>query len=85
MRGKNDGIVVYIPKEATLKEMAAKIEQVKPAFLSCPSPGTFRYTSCFKQRFPGRWIDRGGPLHYPPISQNLNLLYFYLWAQIEKT
>jgi hypothetical protein len=25
-RGKNDGIAVYIPKETTLKEMAAKIE-----------------------------------------------------------
>jgi hypothetical protein len=31
-RGENDGIAVYIPKETTLKEMAAKIEQVKPAF-----------------------------------------------------
>jgi hypothetical protein len=28
-----------------LKEMAARIEQVKPAFLFWPSPGTFRYTS----------------------------------------
>jgi hypothetical protein len=24
--GKNDGIAVYVPKEAILKEMAAKIE-----------------------------------------------------------
>jgi hypothetical protein len=31
--GKNDGITVYIPKEAILKEMAAKIELVKPTFL----------------------------------------------------
>jgi hypothetical protein len=33
--GKNDGIAVrvYVPKETTLSEMAAKIEQVKPAFL----------------------------------------------------
>jgi hypothetical protein len=30
--GKNDGTAVYIPKEIILKEMAAKIEQVKPAF-----------------------------------------------------
>jgi hypothetical protein len=31
---KNDGIVVYtyVPKENILKEMAAKIEEVKPAF-----------------------------------------------------
>jgi hypothetical protein len=32
-RGKNDRITVYIPKETILKEMAARIEQVKPAFL----------------------------------------------------
>jgi hypothetical protein len=30
---KNDGIAVYIPKETILKEMAAKIEYIKPAFL----------------------------------------------------
>jgi hypothetical protein len=30
---KDDGIAVYIPKETILKEMAAKIEEVKPAFL----------------------------------------------------
>jgi hypothetical protein len=29
----NDGIVVYVPKETILKEMAAKIEEVKPAFI----------------------------------------------------
>jgi hypothetical protein len=31
--GKNDGIVVYVAKENILKETAAKIGQVKPAFL----------------------------------------------------
>jgi hypothetical protein len=35
--GKNDGITVYVPKETILKEVAAKIEQVKPAFLFWPS------------------------------------------------
>jgi hypothetical protein len=30
---KNDAIAVYVPKETILKEMAAKIEQDKPAFL----------------------------------------------------
>jgi hypothetical protein len=32
-RGKNAGIAVYVPKETILKEMAAKIEYVNPAFL----------------------------------------------------
>jgi hypothetical protein len=40
--GKNDGIAVHVPKETILKEMAAKIEQVKPAFLFLPSSGTFQ-------------------------------------------
>jgi hypothetical protein len=31
--GKNDGIAVYVPKETTLKEMAAKIGYVKPVYL----------------------------------------------------
>jgi hypothetical protein len=31
-RGKNDGIAVYAPKETILKEVATKIEYVKPAF-----------------------------------------------------
>jgi hypothetical protein len=29
---KNNGITVYVPKETNLKEMAAKIEEVMPAF-----------------------------------------------------
>jgi hypothetical protein len=31
--GKNDRIAVYVPKDTILKEMAAKIQQVRPAFL----------------------------------------------------
>jgi hypothetical protein len=30
---KNNRIAVYIPKEIILKEMVAKTEEVKPAFL----------------------------------------------------
>jgi hypothetical protein len=40
--GKDDGIAVYVPKETILKEMAAKIELVKPPFLFLPSLGTFQ-------------------------------------------
>jgi hypothetical protein len=36
---------VYIPKDTTLKEMADKINEVKPAFLFWHSLGTFQYTS----------------------------------------
>jgi hypothetical protein len=38
---KNNGNAVYILKETILKEMAAKIEKVKPAFLFWLSLGTF--------------------------------------------
>jgi hypothetical protein len=31
--GENDGIAGYVPKETIWKEMAAKIEEIKPAFL----------------------------------------------------
>jgi hypothetical protein len=31
--GNNDGIFVYVPKETISKEIGAKIEKVKPAFL----------------------------------------------------
>jgi hypothetical protein len=30
---KTDGIAVYVPKETILKEITAKVEYVKPAFL----------------------------------------------------
>jgi hypothetical protein len=30
---KNNEIIVYVPKDIILKEMTAKIESVKPAFL----------------------------------------------------
>jgi hypothetical protein len=39
---ENDEITVYVPQETILKEMAAKIEEVKPAFLFLFSPGTFQ-------------------------------------------
>jgi hypothetical protein len=31
------------------------------------------------QKFPGRWIGRGGPIAWPPHSPNLNSLDLYLW------
>jgi hypothetical protein len=31
--GKSNGNAVYVPKETILKEMAAKIDEVKPAFI----------------------------------------------------
>jgi hypothetical protein len=39
---KNDRIAVHFPKGIVLKEMTAKIEEVKPEFHFLPSPGTFQ-------------------------------------------
>jgi intergrase/recombinase len=38
---KKNGVAVYVPKDSNLKEMAAKIKSVMPAFYFLPSPGTF--------------------------------------------
>ena len=35
------------------------------------------------QRFPGRWIGRGGPVSWPLRSPDLNPLDFFLWGHVE--
>lgn len=35
------------------------------------------------QRFPNRWIGRGGPTLWPPRSPDLNPLDFYLWGYVK--
>ncbi|KAJ4448490.1 hypothetical protein ANN_10506 [Periplaneta americana] len=35
------------------------------------------------RRFPDRWIDRGGPIAWPPRSPDLNPLDFYLWGHLK--
>jgi hypothetical protein len=47
-RGKNNGKAIYVPMDNILKVMAAKIEQVKPAFLFWPSLGTYRYVDWYE-------------------------------------
>jgi hypothetical protein len=43
--GKIYGIANYVLKGTILKEMAAKIEYVKPVFLFLPTPGIFQVWS----------------------------------------
>jgi hypothetical protein len=45
--GKNIGITACVPKGTILKSMAAKIEQVTPAFLIWPSLETFYFLTDF--------------------------------------
>ena len=35
------------------------------------------------QRFPGRWIGRGGPVSWPLRSPDLNPLDFFLWGHVK--
>ena len=35
------------------------------------------------QRFPNRWIGRGGPVLWPPRSPDLNPLDFFLWGYVK--
>jgi len=34
-------------------------------------------------RFPGRWIGRAAPIAWPPLSQDLNPLDFFLWGFVK--
>jgi hypothetical protein len=36
------------------------------------------------QQFPGKWIGRGGPIAWPPRSQELTPLDFFLWGNIKE-
>jgi hypothetical protein len=34
------------------------------------------------EEFHGRWICRGGPIHWPPQSPDLNPIDFFLWGHL---
>ncbi|GBL93627.1 hypothetical protein AVEN_25625-1 [Araneus ventricosus] len=33
--------------------------------------------------YPGRWIGRGGPVAWPPLSPELNPLDFFFWGHLK--
>ncbi|KMQ82062.1 transposable element tc3 transposase [Lasius niger] len=37
-------------------------------------------TNYLNQQFPGRWMGRYGPIHWPARSPDLNPLDFFLWG-----
>ncbi|XP_011687036.1 PREDICTED: uncharacterized protein LOC105449477 [Wasmannia auropunctata] len=41
-------------------------------------------TNFLNQRFPGRWIGRYGPIHWPARSPDLNPLDFFLWGHCKE-
>ena len=34
-------------------------------------------------QFPNRWIGRGGPIHWPARSPDLNVLDYFVWGYIK--
>ncbi|KAJ4438562.1 hypothetical protein ANN_14509 [Periplaneta americana] len=37
----------------------------------------------YQERYPDRWIGRGGPIVWPPRSPDLNPIDFYLWGHLK--
>ncbi|KAJ4426971.1 hypothetical protein ANN_26770 [Periplaneta americana] len=54
-------------------------------FLHDGAPAHFSRTArrYLDRRFPDRWIDRCGPIAWPPRSPYLNPLDFYLWGHLK--
>jgi hypothetical protein len=39
--------------------------------------------ACLDRTFPGRWMDRDGPMPWPPRSPNITQLDFFLWGYVD--
>ena len=49
----------------------------------CPAHNYRDVRAHLDQRYPGRWIGRGGPVLWPPRSPDLTPLDFILWGAME--
>jgi hypothetical protein len=36
------------------------------------------------QRYPGKWVGRGGPVDWPPRSPDLTPMDFFLWGELKR-
>lgn len=50
----------------------------------CPAHYTRNVREWMDQRFPRRWIGRGGTVSWPPRSPDLTPLDFYLWGNVKR-
>lgn len=48
-----------------------------------PAHFTLAVRQWLNERYPGRWIGRGGPIAWPPRSPDLTPLDFYVWGYLK--
>ncbi|EZA54266.1 hypothetical protein X777_06188 [Ooceraea biroi] len=49
----------------------------------CPSHYARQVRNWLDEHYAHRWIDRGGPVFWPPRSPDLTPLDFYLWGTLK--
>jgi hypothetical protein len=49
----------------------------------CPPHWGRIVRDCLDATFPNRWLDRDGPLTWPPRSLEITLLDFFLWNYVK--
>lgn len=50
----------------------------------CPAHSTHLITNFLNRHFPGKWIGRYGPVHWPARSPDLTPLDFFLWGYLKQ-
>lgn len=50
----------------------------------CPAHGTLIVREFLNLQFPGRWIGRYGPIHWPARSPDLTPMDFFLWGYLKQ-
>nr|WP_253308809.1 DUF4817 domain-containing protein [Rickettsia endosymbiont of Ceutorhynchus assimilis] len=50
----------------------------------CPAHYRLTIRELLEQRFPNRWIGRGGPIPWPARSPDLTPLDFYVWGHLKE-
>lgn len=48
-----------------------------------PAHYSRRVREILDERFPDRWIGRGGPINWPARSPDLNVLDYFIWGHIK--
>ena len=48
-----------------------------------PPHYTLHVRDYFNESFPNRWLGRGGPIPWTPMSPDLTPLDFYLWGHMQ--